>query len=1122
MGPHPFIAPPNVLSAVSYRVEDDDLLRPGIHLRIIAGSSASFPITPFLVCKVSGGRSPLNEGAQVRVVSQAGGPRGGAIHVQQAGWPVRLEFKPADNQIDALSMIDGDLVLATRTRGPWVFGLPDWRWVRMKGSATRLFADALWAPQDPSVHGELATQQVCPPLALPAAPGGSFPWYIGSEAAAEKAARVGQGWPRTWGPREQSVFRRWRLLQDGTFQPLPAPLASASPTAGHEEDEERSRVSFLLDSDPAVTALVDKMLRSDSAPPWEQSVEFNDAHGRTAKLNPLSMLQLSMADYGMARHFGYAKFWRDGELTLNEQNNEMLAVYAIVVLDPARIPEADRGMLSYTLQRVREPQTRDLLEQQILQAIKVARMDPDPEAHLQRIKDFATRWNLVVAPFVAYTSPVEPYDPPAIDGGTPLRRQWSIPVPPKPSDSYSSVFAFERVPMTALALLERKSGTEWSPRSGTDDDDAADAYKDWLKPCVFGREKTPAYRSAELKLEYGPQARAALLGDHKIPAKGEGANGDETRFRAWGSDLFNRFGTPVEFICTPPPRPKLPLPKLNFYLLPDPIAQHEAAASPGKLQIAARFDTGPKSAPLNGNEIAVSGLLGLARGSVPIASLKLRLSGVEELFAGGSSPLPTIEYVVDRASPTLVIPLPPLKPMSKARLVLAGSYIGNPPAALDPNDADPKEAELPFFVTDRRAPPVHKTGMGLLWTSRPSPAPDVSIDLTWKGVPGSKHAVYLGDQRTLLPNAAGQSRGALGAELCAKAQQHDKTQYQRVTPVPIEADGNGNVVYSLKLPRSLETVQVVRVVPLGPDGAEPPFEHCGTVPIAVPGSRRPPPPLLSGDVDAATGKPVLTVVADAFNLEELDRDEPGLFQAGGAAGDAEPLSPMFRIRRSSGPVADPIYAQVQYFAGASPAGDGALKLETRGIIAPGGKKKRWFEAKVEGQPFLPFVKYVFWAEVRLPPERCLPAGTEPLEGGIKPVDRSSARPMNRMWSASSGPLTLMFAPAPVRLRAEQLQVQVIGQAQGGTKVRLSIQGVPRATGRSIGHYRLAVWHRWGDADLAPAKDAANQPMVDQWPIAPDTIELMVGQPRSPAALLKLHVAIMDPLGRLGPVTLVSP
>src|SRR5690606_17011677 len=96
----------------------------------------------------------------------------------------------------------------------------------------------------------------------------------------------------------------------------------------------------------------------------------------------------------------------------------------------------------------------------------------------------------------------------------------------------------------------------------------------------------------------------------------------------------------------------------------------------------------------------------------------------------------------------------------------------------------------------------------------------------------------------------------------------------------------GEVVFTTTFPRSLATVQFLRVVPLGPDGAEPPFEQCGILPVAVPESRRPPAPKIEGGVDPATGHATLTVSTEEFDRSVLVRDEPGLFRPGDPGAEA--------------------------------------------------------------------------------------------------------------------------------------------------------------------------------------------------------------------------------------------
>jgi hypothetical protein len=127
----------------------------------------------------------------------------------------------------------------------------------------------------------------------------------------------------------------------------------------------------------------------------------------------------------------------------------------------------------------------------------------------------------------------------------------------------------------------------------------------------------------------------------------------------------------------------------------------------------------------------------------------------------------------------------------------------------------------------------------------------------------------------------------------------------------------------------------------------------------------------------------------------LERDEPGLFTEGqpGAA------PPRFGMRRGVGAVQDPIYA----------------RSLTKGDLVLNGEEKVFVGEHTDdnaGAGLEPFVCYVYWAEVRLPRERRLPADLNPIEppGGIAPVNLAGAADSPRPLSPPSAPRTLMHAP----------------------------------------------------------------------------------------------------------------
>lgn len=1113
---NPFIAPPNLLSAMLFRSSQDPFLSPGLHLRIFAGASASFPVSPFLLYSTKG--SGIAGDATSVVLGRYPGERFPTGSIRTFGQtPVRMEFLAQQGSIDAMTMLDGSKVLATRSQGPWVFSLPAWSYARIAGNAAGLISRTLNAPDTIPDVGSLGIP-IRPGLALPQAPAQPRPWYIGAELVDEKNRRVGEGAPRTWGPREQWVFSRFELT-NGDLVPRAAPANIVSPTPGKEAEEERARVAYLLKDDPRLSDMVEQML-GDNTAPWDQAHEVQPDQIPTAQYNPLQLLQLGMADYGLARHFGYARSWLPGAILRDD--DDLLAIAAFIAFDPKRVPQSDEGMLGHTVSNFRPPQKAHNLEQELLRRIAEDGFSRDPEGDLARVRQVASGLGLMVAPFITYTAAVAPYDAPTLPAGRTLRRQWSLPTGSAPSDRYSAVFAFRDAPMSMLALLQRQDDNGWTLRTGSSRDDEDEGYKEWLKPQVLGRESETASRSKESNFKTNDTAIAALLSDQSIPA------GAATTYQALAADAFGRFGAASQFSAGPPDRPRPSAPRLSYRYDPvTPRPTGEADASPGKLRISAKFDADKDHLPV-ADEIGVPSVASSPRGALQIDRLELSLSGTLHRLGTPpevTEPLPSLgPFILTRENPAFEIQLPALPPMGKANFTLKGAFVDT--AGQRSDDAalnDPTPAGVvTFSTTDGRAPPNLTTGVGLLWTTRPSPAPTVSIDLSWPAPVGAYYHVYLGDERTLLSGQVeadrGASRGARGAHLCETATRHDKTKYQRLTVKPLSATTT-TVSYPLELPRTLESVQVVRVVPIGPDGAEQPFGDCASVPIAVPSSHRAPPPLLTGTVDAQTGEPTLKVIADGLNIDELQAEQQGLFRVGAQGAEL----PTFRLRCSNGRVSHPLYAPVVQQAGSD---DGSLSLELKSErVGPPAvaedTTKYWFEAQVRVNALEPYVRHVFWAETRLPPERCLPAGVEKVSSGIKPMHPESDQSAPRLWGDLSAALVLMHTPPAKPLAQGDVTAQIVSNGPPRVKLNVTLANPPKISGKAVGPYRLAAWYRWGDRALAPVLDETGASLDGRWPDAANLPAFFTDLAPAAGMQLTFHVCLIDPVGRMGEVTTLA-
>jgi hypothetical protein len=161
-------------------------------------------------------------------------------------------------------------------------------------------------------------------------------------------------------------------------------------------------------------------------------------------------------------------------------------------------------------------------------------------------------------------------------------------------------------------------------------------------------------------------------------------------------------------------------------------------------------------------------------------------------------------------------------------------------------------------------------------------------------------------------------------------------------------------------------------------------------------------------------------------------------------------------------------------------------------------------------PLVDFVRYTYWAQVRLPPERRL-AG--PLDvappGGVEPVLATQRSDCPQAWSSLSAPLTIVPAPAisPAAFANGEVSIAIV-ETPPNVSIVVTISGGPRSHPKAIGSYVARIWPRWGDDDIGPAVDVKlNQPVV----ITPQGTRDIAGHPLTAS----VRIALIDPLGRIG-------
>ena len=103
----------------------------------------------------------------------------------------------------------------------------------------------------------------------------------------------------------------------------------------------------------------------------------------------------------------------------------------------------------------------------------------------------------------------------------------------------------------------------------------------------------------------------------------------------------------------------------------------------------------------------------------------------------------------------------------------------------------------------------------------------------------------------------------------------------------------------------------------------------------------------------------------------------------------------------------------------------------------------------------PYVRYHYWAEVRLPPERRVPQGVieEPLPAGaIAPLQAAQQQDSPGAFSEISAPAMAMFIPADVPALASGNVTATVGAgaAPGAWRLTLNVANGPLVNPRAVG------------------------------------------------------------------------
>lgn len=527
------------------------------------------------------------------------------------------------------------------------------------------------------------------------------------------------------------------------------------------------------------------------------------------------------------------------------------------------------------------------------------------------------------------------------------------------------------------------------------------------------------------------------------------------RYRFALGDLFGRYGPRAECDAMAPPRPAPPRPVAQTFIRRARPLPPAGAVSPGTLDL----------------RVPIPSLDDLAPGALPIVTVRITLGGAAHDEAADGS-------ILQRS-----YALPPLAPLQVMPLDLAIRFI-------DGAGTESEAFTQQFEIADARAPSPIPFGYGLIWTSRPNAAQDVQIALDWPAPAGQQHRVYIADAAGL--GLAGASRAEIADAGVKRALAGEmagadiRKCFRLLSDEPVAAESDGVVRFRATLPRALQTVQFVRIVPIGPGGVEADFDACGLVPVAVPADRAPPPPRLRPLPAEEGDPPKLRIEATGLNLALLRQAEPGLF-AGGDPARAAP--PEYRIRRASGAIPDPIYARE---IARGPLARDAAENEAMFVVS----------LQDDADP-VPYVRYTYWAEIRMPPERRVIEPEVPAAGAVAGAAAAQMAHRPTTWSSVSAPITILHAPAgiPAAALAEDIDARFVAAE---SRIALTLRNAPLPG--PGGQWSIRIWR---GVDGGPLEQ-----VVPDMAISSDLIA-WTGTVPAATTEVALAVALVDPLGRQG-------
>ncbi|MDP1898971.1 MAG: hypothetical protein Q8K96_00770 [Rubrivivax sp.] len=721
--------------------------------------------------------------------------------------------------------------------------------------------------------------------------------------------------------------------------------------------------------------------------------------------------------------------------------------------DPFRPPIARAwlaaGLFAVGKEMVFELPDADVLERRLIERLMQLQPGVDRVAALA-----AQRHGLTIRAFVASALAAPPPDLPAAPQVLLGEAGWQR-ADDGPSTLFRQQLRVAAPPLATLLALARLEPAGWTTRHERVDLTAATPGAD------------PAERAAPRMLgttHRRTEDKFGIATDSDVDAAAA-----PWTYRVALADVFGRFGPARDIDVPVPARPPLPQPALRAHLSLAERAVGNGSAVAGSVRLT----------------LVVPALHEMTAGSRPLARAVVALGGVTQDAATAQEGGP-LAFDFD---------LPALLPMERRTLNATAFFE-------DDAGGTGAAATLPVKLCDPRSPPVPRTGIGIVWSSRPAPATDVEFRLRFSGVPGARYRAYLSDSRGLDLALFEGDRPRTRAEIAVDGAQRGlaglglRERFRLLTDEPLKPAADGRVLFDTRLPRALETVQFLRFVPLSGQGAEAPFESCPLLPIAVPSSHAPPAPRIETVVDPVTAVASVTVRAVGLDLVALQSAEPGLFIDPGDPAAADAVAPTYRLRRASGGVPEALYARE--------IGRGALQREGDEFVAT------TLDAPT-ASGLSAYVRYHYWAEVQMPAERRLPPGVAELPlpaGSVEPAQGAQSQDAPGAYSAVSAPAVAMFVPSAVpALTAEMVTATVGAGAVAGTwRLTLAIAGGPVAHARAVGPFRVRL-HLQVDGgnwtpepgDTALTGGALALPPIDR--------------PGAAVPALGVALVLVDPIGR---------